>query len=180
MRPEPSPRIHRGWYLGAVVAAVLAVGMGLLGWRQADQADRIQAHPVRVHGVVTALPSGSATYSEVVYHAGGRTLQAADLKLPPGIAVGAPVCLETAADDPQAVRACGQHYPQVAGVGLSQVIVPLSALVLLVCLVRIRRHRRAVAARAGFVPSTAVLASDGIADEPGQRARRGAAHHARR
>ncbi|GAA2252823.1 MULTISPECIES: hypothetical protein [Kitasatospora] len=138
-----SARLGRGWYLAAVLSAVLAVGMCLLGWRQADQAERITAHPVRTEGTVTQLPSGSATYSAVSYQADGRQRTAADLWLPADAKVGDRICLEHAADDLSAVRVCGEHYPQPAGIGLARVSVPTALLLCAGCVVRIWRHRRA-------------------------------------
>lgn len=162
MRSEPVPRIGRGWYVTAVLSAVLALGMAVLGWRQLNQADRIAADPVQVHGTVTRLASGTATYSQVAYPADGRRLQAADLRLPENAAVGDQVCLEYAKADPAAVRVCGQRYPQAAGIGLAQTIVPVGLVVLTVCLVRILRHRRALAVHSGTVRTTAVFASEGV------------------
>ncbi|GAA1106238.1 hypothetical protein [Kitasatospora arboriphila] len=180
MRPataphQPAPRLGRGWYLGAVLSAVLALGMCLLGWRQADQADRITANPVRVQGIVTQLPGGSGSYSEVVYTAEGRRLSAADLWLPEGAVVGDPVCLEHAADDPAAVRVCGNRYPQPVGITLARTSVPVALLLLGLCLVRILRHRRTRPAREGGarVRTTVVLAAEGMpALTHGKRSRR--------
>ncbi|WP_055588625.1 hypothetical protein [Peterkaempfera griseoplana] len=182
MRSEPVPRIGRGWYVTAVLGAVLALGMAVLGWRQLNQADRIAADPVQVHGTVSRLASGTATYSQVDYPAAGRTLHAADLRLPEDAAVGDPVCLEYAKADPAAVRVCGQRYPQPAGIGLAQTSVPVGLLVLTVCLVRIRRHRRALAAHSGAVRTTAVFAAEGVAalSARTRRKRRGGARRARR
>ncbi|MER7755643.1 hypothetical protein [Kitasatospora sp. NPDC097643] len=147
--PPRSPRLGRGWYLAAVLSAVLAVGMCLLGWRQADQADRIGAHPVRVEGIVTQLPTGGGSYSAVSYRAAGQTHTAAALPLADGLKVGDTVCLEHAATDPGAVRICGATYPQPVGVGLAWFSVPVAVLLFVICVVRIRRHRRAVAVRTG-------------------------------
>lgn len=144
-----APRIGRSWYLGAVLSAVLALGMCMLGWRQADLADKIGAHPVRVQGTVTQLPGGSATYSAVSYLADGQQRTAADLRLPDSAKVGDPICLEHAADDAGAVRVCDQHYPQAAGVRLAQTSVPIALLLCALCVARILRHRRAVGVRAG-------------------------------
>ncbi|MCD0485311.1 hypothetical protein LO771_23720 [Streptacidiphilus sp. ASG 303] len=176
MRSESLPRIGRGWYATAVLSAVLALGMGVLGLRQLDQADRIAADPVKVRGTVTRLASGTGTYSQVSYRAGGRTLAAADLRLPAGAAVGDPVCLEYAKADPAAVRVCGQRYPQAAGIGLAQTSVPVGVGLLVVCLLRIRRHRRALALRRGparsAVRATAVFAAEGVAPAAPRASRR--------
>ncbi|MFC6596340.1 hypothetical protein [Kitasatospora paranensis] len=180
MRPATAPRpaaerLGRGWYLGAVLSAVLALGMCLLGWRQADQADRITANPVRVQGTVIQLPGGSATYSEVGYTAEGRRLTAADLALPSGARVGGAVCLEHAADDPSAVRVCGNRYPQPLGITLARTSVPVALLCLGLCLVRILRHRRAhpAAAARPRVGTGAVFAAEGMpALTHGKRSRR--------
>ncbi|AXI79011.1 DUF3592 domain-containing protein [Peterkaempfera bronchialis] len=181
MRSESVPRIGRGWYVVAVLSAVLALGMGVLGWRQLNQADRIAADPVKAQGTVTRLAAGTATYSQVDYTADGRTLHAADLRLPEDAAVGDPICLEYAKADPGAVRVCGQRYPQPAGVGLAQTSVPVGLGLLVVCLLRIRRHRRALAVRGGAVRTTAVFASEGVAAAaPRTRRRRRGGRRARR
>ncbi|MFD7639834.1 hypothetical protein ACFV4P_04205 [Kitasatospora sp. NPDC059795] len=167
-------RPGRGWYVGAVLSAVVAVTMCLLGWRQADQADRISAHPVRVEGSVTQLPGGSGTYSQVSYVAEGRKLTAADLWLPADAKLGDPICLEHAADDAGAVRVCGKRYPQPVGVGLAQTSVPLAALLCLVCVYRIRRLKRAYPAD-GQVGAgiTVAFAAEGMpALTQGKRSRR--------
>ncbi|MFJ6212471.1 hypothetical protein ACIQGZ_03935 [Streptomyces sp. NPDC092296] len=176
MRSETVLRIGRGWYVAAVLSAVLALGMSVLGWRQLNQADRIAANPVKVSGTVTRLASGTATYSEVSYQAAGTAQRAADLRLPDDAAVGDPICLEYAAADPHAVRVCGERYPQPAGIGLAQTSVPMGLGVLVVCLIRIGRHRRAAAVRAGRVRTTAVFASEGVtaaAQRPRRRRRGG-------
>ncbi|GJF28306.1 hypothetical protein KNE206_10060 [Kitasatospora sp. NE20-6] len=171
----PAKRLGRGWYLAAVLSAVLALGMCLLGWRQADQADRITANPVRVEGTVTQLPGGSGSYSQVGYTAEGRRLTAVDLWLPHGAAVGDPVCLEHAADDPGAVRVCGKRYPQPVGITLARISVPVALLCLVLCLARIVRHRRSHPAGTGRtrVRTTMVLAAEGMpALTHGKRSRR--------
>ncbi|MFJ5233252.1 hypothetical protein ACIQBJ_25575 [Kitasatospora sp. NPDC088391] len=156
-----------------MLSAVVAVGMCLLGWRQADQADRIDAHPVRVEGTVTQLPGGSGSYSQVAYLADGRRLTAADLWLPEGAQLGDPVCLERAADDPGAVRVCGKTYPQPVGVGLAQTSVPTAALLCLLCLYRIRRFRRAHPAAEAEGRFTVAFAAEGMpALTNGKRSRR--------
>ncbi|MDH6112359.1 hypothetical protein P3T36_003770 [Kitasatospora sp. MAP12-15] len=177
--PSAAPRIGRGWYLGAVLSAVLAVGMCLLGLRQADLADKIGAHPVQVQGVVTRLPGGSATYSAVSYQAGGQQRTAADLQLPDEARVGDSICLEHAADDLGAVRVCHQHYPQAAGVRLAQTSVPVALLLCALCVARILRFRRAVASRVrgGRVRATVAFATEALADgmpaiTQGKRSRR--------
>ncbi len=164
-------RPARGWYVGAVLSAVVAVAMCLLGWRQADQADRIDAHPVRVEGTVTQLPGGTGTYSQVAYPVDGRRLTAADLWLPADARVGDPICLERAADDPAAVRVCGKTYPQPVGVGLAQTSVPAAVLTCALCLWRIRRGRAgAQRAEAGL---TLAFAAEGMpALTQGKRSRR--------
>ncbi|MEV8324781.1 hypothetical protein ACFV84_20455 [Kitasatospora sp. NPDC059811] len=164
--PPRSPRMGRGWYLAAVLSAVLAVGMCLLGWRQADQADRIGAHPVRVEGVVTQLPTGGGSYSAVSYRASGQSHTAAALPLADGARIGDPICLEHAADDPGAVRICGDTYPQPVGVGLARFSVPVAVGMFVICVLRIRRHRRALAVRAGQgrLATTVALATGALAD----------------
>lgn len=180
MRSESVPRIGRGWYLAALLGAVLALGMGMLGWRQLNQADRIAADPVQAHGTVVRLAAGTGTYSQVSYVVGGRTLSAADLRLPQDAAVGDRICVEYAADDPAAVRVCGERYPQAAGIGLAQTSVPLGLGVLLVCLVRIGRYRHALAVSRGTVRTTAVFASEGVPAPPRTRRRRRGGRRARR
>ncbi|MFD7903401.1 hypothetical protein ACFV4F_31385 [Kitasatospora sp. NPDC059722] len=177
--PPRTPRLGRGWYLAAVLSAVLAVGMCLLGWRQADQADRIEAHPVRVEGVVTQLPTGGGSYSAVSYRVGGQAHTAAALPLADGAKVGDQVCLEHAADDAGAVRICGDTYPQPVGVGLARYSVPVAVALFLVCLWRIRRHRRAVAVRTGQgrIATTVAFATGALAEgmpaiTDGKRSRR--------
>ncbi|WP_329566731.1 hypothetical protein [Kitasatospora sp. NBC_01266] len=174
-----APRIGRGWYLAAVLSAVLALGMCLLGWRQTQLADQIGAHPVRVEGVVTQLPGGSATYSGVRYQADGQQHSATDLALPAQAKVGDPICLEHAATDPGAVRVCDQHYPQAAGVRLAQISVPVALLVCLLCALRITRHRRSLGARIrqARVVTTVALATEALAEgmpaiTQGKRSRR--------
>ncbi|MFI6449084.1 hypothetical protein [Kitasatospora sp. NPDC050543] len=164
--PPRAPRLGRGWYLAAVLSAVLAVGMCLLGWRQADQADRIGAHPVQVEGTVTQLPGGGGSYSAVSYRAGGQQHTAAALPLSDTSQVGDHVCLEHAADDPAAVRICGDTYPQPVGVGLARMSVPVAALLFLACALRIGRHRRAESALAGAnrVRTTVAFATEALAD----------------
>ncbi|MEV6978875.1 hypothetical protein [Kitasatospora sp. NPDC093806] len=164
--PPRTPRLGRGWYLTAVLSAVLAVGMCLLGWRQAEQADRIGAHPVRVEGVVTQLPTGGGSYSTVSYRAAGEHHTATALPLTDGAKVGDPVCLEHAADDPRAVRICGDTYPQPVGVGLARFSVPVAVVLFAVCVLRIRRHRRALADRGGQnrIATTVALATGALAD----------------
>ncbi|MBV2152416.1 hypothetical protein [Kitasatospora sp. SUK 42] len=164
--PPRSPRMGRGWYLAAVLSAVLAVGMCLLGWRQAVQADRIGAHPVRVEGVITQLPTGGGTYSAVSYRAGGQPHTAAALPLADGARVGDAVCLEHAADDPDAVRVCGDTYPQPVGIGLARFSVPVAAVAFVICMLRIRRHWRAVAVRSGQgrLAANLALATGALAD----------------
>jgi hypothetical protein len=161
------PRIGRGWYLAAVLSAVVALGMCLLGWRQSELADKIGAHPVRVQGTVTRLPGGSGSYSGVSYAVDGRQLNAEDLKLPDGAKVGDPVCLEHAASDPGAVRVCDQTYPQAAGVRMAQISVPVLVLFFLWCLVRIRRHHRNKArlfGRGNPMFATVALATEALAE----------------
>ncbi|GAA1399791.1 hypothetical protein GCM10009639_39950 [Kitasatospora putterlickiae] len=177
--PQRSPRLGRGWYVTAVLSAVLAVGMCLLGWRQAEQADRIGAHPVRVEGVVTQLPNGGGSYSTVSYQAAGQHHTATALPLAEGVRVGETVCLEHAADEPKAVRICGDTYPQPVGVGLARLSVPVAVLMFAVCMLRIRRHRRAVAVRSGQnrFATTVALATGALADgmpaiTQGKRSRR--------
>lgn len=164
--PSAAPRIGRGWYLGAVFSAVLALGMCVLGLRQADLADKIGAHPVRVEGTVTRLPGGSATYSAVSYLADGQQRSAADLQLPDAAKVGDPICLEHAADDAGAVRVCDQHYPQAAGVRLAQISVPIALLLCALCVARILRFRRAVElrVRGERVRATVAFATGALAD----------------
>ncbi|MDH6577643.1 hypothetical protein [Kitasatospora sp. MAP5-34] len=181
MRPAIIPRLRdtrlgRGWYLAAVLSAALAVGMCLLGWRQADQADRIAAHPVRVEGTVTQLPSGSATYSAVSYRADGQLRSAADLWLPPDVKVGDPICLEHAETDPGAVRVCGKHYPQPVGVSLAQTSVPVALLLFAACVARIWRYRRNRPVRSRVrarIRTTVAFAAEGMpAITHGSRSRR--------
>ncbi|GAA1220096.1 hypothetical protein GCM10009665_07670 [Kitasatospora nipponensis] len=177
--PSVVPRIGRGWYLTAVLSAVLALGMCLLGWRQADLADKIGAHPVRVEGTITQLPGGSATYSAVSYRADGQQHSAADLRLPDHARVGDPICLEHAAEDAGAVRVCDQVYPQAAGVRLAQISVPVALLICAICVARILRHRRGPAARAerARLRTTVALATEALAEgmpaiTQGKRSRR--------
>ncbi|MCX4747251.1 hypothetical protein OG455_17280 [Kitasatospora sp. NBC_01287] len=160
------PRIGRGWYLAAVLSAVLALGMCLLGWRQAELADKIGAHPVRVEGTVTRLPGGSATYSGVRYQADGQQRTATDLPLPDKAKVGDPICLEHAATDAGAVRTCDQHYPQAAGVRLAQISVPVALLLCVLCLLRITRHRRTTGGllRRTRMVTTVALATEALAE----------------
>ncbi|MFE4973414.1 hypothetical protein ACFRAR_15035 [Kitasatospora sp. NPDC056651] len=164
--PPRTPRMGRGWYLAAVLSAVLAVGMCLLGWRQADQADRIAAHPVRTEGVVTQLPTGGGTYSAVSYRAGGQPRTAAALPLSDRVKVGDTVCLEHAADDPSAVRICGDTYPQPVGVGLARFSVPVAVVLFVICVLRIRRHHKALAVRGGQgkLAANLALATGALAD----------------
>ncbi|PYC81370.1 hypothetical protein C7C46_11705 [Streptomyces tateyamensis] len=165
--PSPSavPRIGRGWYLAAVLSAVVALGMCLLGWRQTELADKIGADPVRVQGTITQLSGGSATYSAVSYQAGGQQHSAADLQLPAEARVGDSICLEHAATDAGAVRLCDQKYPQAAGIRLAQISVPVALLVCALCVLRIRRHFRSPAVRsAQAVVSTMALAAEALAD----------------
>ncbi|WP_354641933.1 hypothetical protein [Kitasatospora camelliae] len=170
------PRLGRGWYIGAVLSAVLAVGMCLLGWRQADQADRIAADPIRAEGTVTQLPGGSGTYSQIVYQAEGHRYVAADLWLPEEARVGDPICLEYAAGDPEAVRVCGKRYPQPVGIGLAQTSVPTALLCCLLCVGRIWRFRRAHPGTPGggrFRTATVAFAAEGMpALTHGKRSRR--------
>lgn len=167
LRPR-NARLGRGWYLAAVLSAVLALGMCLLGWRQADQADRIAADPVQVQGSITQLPAGSATYSSVSYQADGRTLTANDLWLPERAKAGDPICLEYAAADPGAVRVCGKRYPQPAGVGLARISVPVTLLLFALCVGRIWRHHRARAATRttgeGRVRTTVAFATESFGE----------------
>jgi hypothetical protein len=165
--PSPSavPRIGRGWYLAAVLSAVLALGMCLLGWRQTELADKIGADPVRVDGTITQLSGGSATYSAVSYQADGQQHSAADLQLPAGAKVGDPICLEHAATDARAVRLCDQKYPQAAGIKLAQISVPVALLICALCVLRIRRHFRSPAVRsAQAVVATMALATEALAE----------------
>ncbi|MFD4660425.1 hypothetical protein ACFWP2_32945 [Kitasatospora sp. NPDC058444] len=164
--PPRIPRLGRGWYLAAVLSAVLAVGMCLLGWRQADQADRIEAHPVRVEGVVTQLPTGGGTYSAVSYRVGGESHTAAALPLSDAAKVGDRICLEHAADDPGAVRICGDTYPQPVGVGLARFSVPVAIVLFVICVLRIRRHHKALAVRGGQgkLAANLALATGALAD----------------
>ncbi|WP_371479939.1 hypothetical protein [Kitasatospora sp. NBC_00315] len=163
-----SPRLGRGWYLAALLSAVLAVGMCLLGWRQTEQADRIGAHPVQVQGTVTQLSTGGSSYSSVSYRAGGQQHTAAALPLAGDAKVGDSICLEHAEQDAGAVRLCGDVYPQPAGVGLARISVPVAVLFFLLCLLRIVRHRRARAAQArvsgGRVRTTVAFATEALAD----------------
>ncbi|MER5865842.1 hypothetical protein [Kitasatospora sp. NPDC002040] len=164
--PRPrSARLGRGWYLAAVLSAVLALGMCLLGWRQADQADRIGADPVRVQGTITQLPAGSATYSSISYRADGRPLTATDLWLPEHARAGDPICLEYAAADPGAVRVCGKRYPQPAGVGLARTSVPIALVLFALCAARIWRHHRARAAtRTTRIRTTVAFATESFGE----------------
>ncbi|MER5637545.1 hypothetical protein ABT095_11370 [Kitasatospora sp. NPDC002227] len=175
MRPALRPRgpsLGRGWYLAAVLSAAVAVGMCLLGWRQADQADRIAANPVRVQGTVTQLPAGSATYSAVSYRADGQQRTAADLWLPGDVKVGDSICLEHAARDAGAVRVCGERYPQPVGISLARISVPVALLLFLGCAYRIWRHNRSTP-RAGRPRVTIAFATEGMpALTHGKRSRR--------
>ncbi|WP_035846541.1 hypothetical protein [Kitasatospora azatica] len=164
--PSVAPRIGRGWYLAAVLSAVVALGMCLLGWRQTELADKIGADPVRVEGTITQLPGGSASYSTVSYQADGQHRTAADLQLPADAKVGDPICLEHAATDAGAVRLCDQKYPQAAGIRLAQISVPVALLVCGLCVLRIRRHFRSAAAFTGRtrVVATMALATEALAD----------------
>ncbi|MDH6141252.1 MULTISPECIES: hypothetical protein [Kitasatospora] len=175
-----APRIGRGWYLAAVLSAVVALGMCLLGWRQSELADKIGAHPVQVQGTVTRLPGGSGTYSGVSYAVNGQQRTAEDLQLPAGAKVGDPVCLEHAAGDAGAVRVCDQTYPQAAGVRMAQISVPVAVLFCLLCVLRIRRHHRRTARwaeRRNQVFATVALATEALAEgmpaiTDGKRSRR--------
>lgn len=174
--PRPRTRqLRRGWYVAAVLSAVLAVGMCLLGWRQAEQADRISADPIRTEGVVTRVPAGGGTYSVVGYAVADRRYSAADLWLPDGAQVGDRICLERAGSDPDAVRVCGRSYPQAAGVRLAQTTVPLALLVFLTCAIRIWRHG---AAHAGYARVAVAFGVEPLADT-GRRRRKGGRRAAR-
>ncbi|GAA2483669.1 hypothetical protein GCM10010276_21510 [Streptomyces longisporus] len=90
-------------------------GCSLAG--EISDAGRIDAAPVRVHGVVdrvVQVKGGSDI--RVSYQVDGERFATEDLPLGQGAgltdpAVGTVVCLEAAAEHPETVRLCGQKYP---------------------------------------------------------------------
>jgi hypothetical protein len=87
-------------------------------WSMASQlrdAQRIDASPIRVQGVVDRITSFKGGEDvRVSYDVAGRRYSTEGLpsnRMPDGLAVGTRVCLEAAADHPGTVRLCGRRYP---------------------------------------------------------------------
>ncbi|MFE0627552.1 hypothetical protein ACFW3D_11305 [Streptomyces sp. NPDC058864] len=98
----------------AVGCLILTLGVAWFLYGQVRGADRIDASPVRVDGVVEEVTTGKETSARVGYDIAGRHHAEDDLPVPhmPGrVVVGAHLCLEAAADHPRTVRLCGQRYP---------------------------------------------------------------------
>lgn len=97
------------------LGVALAGGCSLVG--ETSDARRIDASPVRVHGVVDrAVPVKGGTTFRVSYRVEGRGFATEDLPVgqvaEPAIpTVGTTVCLEASAEHPETVRLCGQRYP---------------------------------------------------------------------
>ncbi|WP_371794208.1 hypothetical protein [Streptomyces sp. NBC_01718] len=82
-----------------------------------SDAQKIDASPVRVHGVVDRVVQvkGGADI-RVSYQVGGQRFATEDLPVLQGVGrttptVGTSVCLEVSAEHPESVRVCGQRYP---------------------------------------------------------------------
>ncbi|MDX2703815.1 hypothetical protein PV350_13230 [Streptomyces sp. PA03-6a] len=98
----------------AVCCPLLTLGVAWFLYGQVRGADRIDASPVRVDGVIEEVTFGRGTSARVGYEVAGRPLADRDLpvsQMPGRVAVGAHPCLEAAADDPRSVRLCGRRYP---------------------------------------------------------------------
>ncbi|MFE4920851.1 hypothetical protein [Streptomyces sp. NPDC056661] len=82
-----------------------------------SDAQKIDASPVRVHGLVDRVVQvkGGADI-RVSYQVGGQRFAIEDLPVRQGAmrttpTVGTAVCLEVSAEYPESVRVCGQRYP---------------------------------------------------------------------
>lgn len=103
----------------AVAAGSLAVALvgGCSLASEISDAGRIDASPVRVHGVVDRVVQvKGGSNIRVSYQVDGQRFATEDLPLGhgPGLTdppVGTAVCLEAAAAHPETVRLCGQKYP---------------------------------------------------------------------
>lgn len=99
----------------AVSCLLVTLGVTWFLVGQLRDAARIDAHPVRVRGVIERVESGKGGESaRVGYDLAGRHYSEDNLPtahMPGDVAVGARLCLEAAADDPGTVRLCGRRYP---------------------------------------------------------------------
>ncbi|MFF4830136.1 hypothetical protein [Streptomyces sp. NPDC001312] len=97
--------------LGVAVAG----GCSLAG--EISDARRIDASPVRLHGVVDrVVPVKGGNTFRVSYLVGGQRFATEDLPVGHGAGladptVGTTVCLEASSEHPETVRLCGQRYP---------------------------------------------------------------------
>lgn len=93
----------------------LAGGCSLAG--EISDARRIDASPMRVHGVVDrVVPVKGGTTFRVSYRVEGQRFATEDLPVGQGAeladpTVGTIVCLEASTEHPETVRLCGQRYP---------------------------------------------------------------------
>ncbi|MFJ1938515.1 MULTISPECIES: hypothetical protein [unclassified Kitasatospora] len=112
--------IRRAWFLpltgalAALLALVLSTVAALSQWRTAS---RIDAAPLRVDATITAAVAmkGGTRYT-LTYRVADRDYST-DSLTPHGVrspGIGATVLLEVAADDPEASRVTGSHYPDDA------------------------------------------------------------------
>lgn len=104
-----------------LAVAVGCLGVALVGGCslavEISDAQKIDASPVRVHGVVDRVVQvkGGAKI-RVSYQVGGQRFATEDLPVLQGAmrttpTVGTAVCLEASAEYPESVRVCGQRYP---------------------------------------------------------------------
>ncbi|MGW8681781.1 hypothetical protein ACWGNN_12090 [Streptomyces sp. NPDC055817] len=102
------------WGAGLLCLLVAVLG-GCSASRQWRQAERIDAAPVRVTGVVTAVEHvPKSGYEQVIaYEVQGRrhTVRRSLGTGPGSPGVGHRVCLEADRDRPDVVRLCGERYP---------------------------------------------------------------------
>ncbi|MEU6895327.1 hypothetical protein ABZ934_26795 [Streptomyces sp. NPDC046557] len=97
------------------LGVALVGGCSLVG--EISDARRIDASPLRVHGVVERVVQvKGGAHIRVSYQVGGQRFATEGLPVGQGSgltdpAVGSTLCLEASAEHPETVRLCGQRYP---------------------------------------------------------------------
>lgn len=149
--------------------AVVSLGVALAaGWSLAgniSDARRIDASPIRVHGIIDqVVPVKGGTEFRVSYQVGGKRF--ATKALPVGNVldqadprVGTPMCLEASSQRPKTVRLCGQKYPggddMVPTEGLVVVAGTIGALIAAGWILMVTRQERRDNHRSGPAVRTA-------------------------
>jgi hypothetical protein len=149
--------------------AVVSLGVALAaGWSLAgniSDARRIDASPIRVHGIIDqVVPVKGGTEFRVSYQVGGKRF--ATKALPVGSVldranpkVGTAVCLEASSQHPEKVRLCGQKYPggddMVPTEGLVVVAGAMGALIAAGWILMVARQERRDNHRSGPAAQTA-------------------------